>query len=128
MTPEQLQQFKTFMDTIIGKESHNHHYHIIKELFDWHNILFPNQKEKLSSSSCGGCRARVYKKVKQQYDGLFPKQEAVETKNDSLLQKGIDIIKSVFTEATPDSSSETNPNTKDTPYINLLKENGKVKK
>jgi hypothetical protein len=44
-----------------GKENHNHSAITIRELFNIHNELF---EQKEYSTSCGGCRARVYTRVK----------------------------------------------------------------
>jgi hypothetical protein len=51
------------MSSLVGKENHNHNAQVIRELFNLHNELNPQSLE--FSTSCSGCRARVYQRVKQ---------------------------------------------------------------
>ena len=51
------------MLSLVGKENHNHNAQIIRELFNLHNECYPQNLE--FSTSCGGCRQRVYTKLKQ---------------------------------------------------------------
>lgn len=51
------------MSSLVGKENHNHNASVIRELFNLHNELNPQSLE--FSTSCSGCRARVYQRVKQ---------------------------------------------------------------
>jgi hypothetical protein len=50
------------MTSLVGKENHNHNAQVIRELFNLHNEVFPNNLE--FSTSCGGCRQRVYQRLK----------------------------------------------------------------
>lgn len=52
----------SLMSIVYGKENHNHKPEIIRELFNLHNEIF---EAKEYSVSCGGCRMRVYNKVKE---------------------------------------------------------------
>lgn len=51
------------MLSLQGKENHNHNALVIRQLFNLHNEAYPNNLE--FSTSCGSCRARVYKRLKQ---------------------------------------------------------------
>ena len=51
------------MNSLVGKENHNHNAQVIRELFNLHNEVYPNNLE--FSTSCGSCRQRVYQKLKQ---------------------------------------------------------------
>lgn len=51
------------MVTLVGKENHNHNALVIRELFNLHNEVYPQNLE--FSTSCGGCRQRVYQRLKQ---------------------------------------------------------------
>jgi hypothetical protein len=62
LTQEQYDRVHNFMSDMRGKESHNHPAEKITELFNIHNMCFPNNPEY--SKSCGGCRARVYNRMK----------------------------------------------------------------
>jgi len=48
-----------------GKEDHRVPAHIITEMFNAHNMAFPNNREY--SKSCGGCRQRVWNRLKAYY-------------------------------------------------------------
>jgi hypothetical protein len=50
------------MTSLVGKENHNHNAQVIRELFNLHNEVFPGNLE--FSTSCGGCRQRVYQRLK----------------------------------------------------------------
>lgn len=62
LTQEQYDKIQSIMSYLQGKDSHNHEAHIITELFMAHNMAFPNNPEY--SKSCGGCRVRVYNRMK----------------------------------------------------------------
>lgn len=53
----------TLMSQLVGKENQNHNASVIRELFNLHNEAYPNNLE--FSTSCGGCRQRVYQRLKQ---------------------------------------------------------------
>jgi hypothetical protein len=65
MTTEeiQFQKVDAMMQNLVGRENHRHDAQTIRELFNLHNELFPATLEY--SVSCGGCRQRVYGRVKQ---------------------------------------------------------------
>lgn len=48
-----------------GKENYNVPAHIIREIFNVHNEIFWENKEH--SVGCGGCRSRVWGKLKAWY-------------------------------------------------------------
>ena len=50
------------MSSLAGKENHNHNASVIRELFNLHNEVYPDNLE--FSTSCGGCRQRVYTRLK----------------------------------------------------------------
>lgn len=50
------------MQNLYGKEGHRHAPEVIRQLFNIHNEVFPQTLEY--STSCSGCRARVYERVK----------------------------------------------------------------
>ena len=50
------------MSSLAGKENQNHNASVIRELFNLHNEVYPNNLE--FSTSCGGCRQRVYQRLK----------------------------------------------------------------
>jgi len=69
---EDYGKINNIMTYLKGKESHNHDASIITDLFNAHNLAFPQNPEY--SKSCGGCRVRVYNRLttysnetKQQY-------------------------------------------------------------
>jgi hypothetical protein len=51
------------MSTLVGRENYNHNAQVIREMFNLHNEVYPNNLE--FSTSCGGCRQRVYQRLKQ---------------------------------------------------------------
>lgn len=63
MENDLFKEVDTLMLSLVGKENHNHNAVVIRELFNLHNRVFPHNLE--FSTSCGGCRQRVYKKLKQ---------------------------------------------------------------
>ena len=50
------------MSTLVGRENYNHNAQVIREMFNLHNEVYPNNLE--FSTSCGGCRQRVYQRLK----------------------------------------------------------------
>lgn len=48
-----------------GKENWNVPAHIVVEIFNTHNQVFPDKPE--NSRSCSGCRARVWNRLKTWY-------------------------------------------------------------
>lgn len=48
-----------------GKEEQRVPAHIITEMFNVHNYFFPNNREY--SKGCGGCRQRVWNRLKAHY-------------------------------------------------------------
>jgi hypothetical protein len=59
---EQFQRVDALMQTLVGRESHNHNPEVITHLFNLYNEVFLAREY---SKSCGGCRERVYKGLKQ---------------------------------------------------------------
>lgn len=51
------------MQSLVGKENHNHNASVITELFNAHNQVFLDKPEY--SKSCGSCRQRTYNRLKQ---------------------------------------------------------------
>jgi hypothetical protein len=51
------------MSTLVGRENYNHNAQVIREMFNLHNEVYPNNLE--FSTSCGGCRQRVYGRLKE---------------------------------------------------------------
>ena len=50
------------MSGLVGRENYNHNAQVIREMFNLHNEVYPNNLE--FSTSCGGCRQRVYQRLK----------------------------------------------------------------
>ena len=50
------------MQSLIGRENHNHNAEVITRLFNLHNKVYFDRQEH--SRSCGGCRQRVYNRLK----------------------------------------------------------------
>lgn len=50
------------MQRLYGREAYPHDALTIRELFDTHNKVFPGNLE--FSTSCGGCRQRVYNRLR----------------------------------------------------------------
>lgn len=59
---ENFGEVDALMQRLYGKEGHRHDGNTIRELFNIHNVVFPQTLEY--STSCSGCRARVYERVK----------------------------------------------------------------
>lgn len=62
MKPEHFQEVDNLMQQLIGRENHNHNASVITELFNLHNKVYMDRPEY--SRSCGGCRQRVYERLK----------------------------------------------------------------
>lgn len=60
-TKEEYKRINDIMTYLQGKEGHNHDAEIITQLFNAHNLAYPNNPEY--SKSCGGCRERVYNRL-----------------------------------------------------------------
>ena len=56
----------SLMVTLVGRENYNHNAQVIREMFNLHNECYPQNLEY--STSCGGCRQRVYKRLKQWWE------------------------------------------------------------
>lgn len=63
MNKEQFEQLHTVMLTMIGKETSRHPPENISLLFRLNNLIFAAEY----SQSCGGCRQRVYNRMKEYY-------------------------------------------------------------
>lgn len=66
MTKEQKDLFKrvnALMQELVGNENKRQTVDIIRLLFNLQNEIYPNHLE--FSTSCGGCRERVFRVVKQ---------------------------------------------------------------
>jgi hypothetical protein len=50
------------MQRLVGREEYSHDAQTIRELFNLHNEVFPTMLEY--SVSCGGCRERVYNRLR----------------------------------------------------------------
>ena len=61
---EQFLKVHNLMVRLIGKENHNHRPETIRELFNLHNSVTGVMEY---SVSCGGCRKRVYNRLKDWY-------------------------------------------------------------
>ncbi len=61
LTKEEWTRVDGLMQSLYGREAYNHESHVIRELFNVHNVCYPNAMEH--STSCGGCRARVYSRM-----------------------------------------------------------------
>lgn len=59
---EHFEEVDAIMQRLVGKENHRHDAQVIRELFNAHNVVFPNNREY--STSCSGCRQRVYNRLK----------------------------------------------------------------
>jgi hypothetical protein len=57
-----FEKVDSLMQQLVGKENHRHQSHVIRQLFNLHNEVFPNQLEY--SVGCGSCRKRVYTRLK----------------------------------------------------------------
>ena len=59
---EHFNEVDALMQNLYGKEGYRHDAQTIRNLFNIHNVLFPNTLEY--SVNCGGCRERVYNRVR----------------------------------------------------------------
>ncbi len=62
MEKELFEEVDDLLQTLVGKEGHNHNADVIGRLFRLHNKAFINNAEY--SQSCSGCRQRVYNRLK----------------------------------------------------------------
>lgn len=62
MEKELFEQVDDLMQDLVGRENHNHKSDVISKLFRLHNRVFLDKPEY--SQSCGGCRQRVYNRLK----------------------------------------------------------------
>ena len=60
---DNFNQVDDLMQRLVGKEDYKQDAITIRELFNIHNVVFPQTLEY--SVSCGGCRSRVYNRLKQ---------------------------------------------------------------
>jgi hypothetical protein len=58
----QFEKVDALMKNLVGKENRSHSAETIRTLFNLHNEVF-NAREY--STSCGGCRKRVYERLRQ---------------------------------------------------------------
>ena len=72
MNDELFNRVDALMVTLIGKESHRHGPDVIRNLFNLHNEATGIMEY---SVSCGGCRARVYKRLKEWWEAEKHKRE-----------------------------------------------------
>lgn len=64
MVDENLfQRVDDLMQQLVGRESHRHGPDVIRLMFNLHNEAHPKTLEY--SVGCGGCRERVYKRLKE---------------------------------------------------------------
>lgn len=61
VTQEEFNRVDALMNQLKGRESHNHPAETMTELFNIHNICFPQNPEY--SRACSGCRVRVYNRM-----------------------------------------------------------------
>lgn len=59
---EDFKKIDELMSALNGREYERQSSETIKLLFELHNKTFPNNKEY--STTCGGCRQRVYNRLK----------------------------------------------------------------
>jgi len=57
-----FQKVDNLMQRLVGKENHRHDAQVIRELFNIHNEATGIMEY---SVSCGGCRQRVYNRLKE---------------------------------------------------------------
>ncbi len=76
-----IPSFLEFVDSLRGKEYANHDVSTITKLFNWHNKIFVMNMEH--SKSCGGCRTRVWARLKNYADGIINNTEL--TENETLI-------------------------------------------
>ena len=57
-----FEEIDELMQSLVGRENHNHQSDVIAKLFRLHNKVYLDKPEY--SQSCGGCRERVYKRLK----------------------------------------------------------------
>jgi sulfur transfer protein SufE len=67
MSEEIFLKAKALVNDWEGKENWNVPAHVITEMFNTHNQIWPDKRE--NSKSCSGCRARVWSKIKDWYHG-----------------------------------------------------------
>ncbi len=65
MNKELFERLSRIVNEWLGKENYRVPAHSIGEMFNIHNEIFPNNLEY--STSCGGCRQRVWTKIKNTY-------------------------------------------------------------
>ena len=59
---ELFDEVDDLLQTLVGRENHNHPPEVISKMFRLHNKAFLDRPEY--SQSCGGCRQRVYNRLK----------------------------------------------------------------
>lgn len=70
LTPDRLQEFKEFMEPIIGDEFGTHSNAVIKQLLKFNNEIHP--MNRLESHICSACRTRAYNRCLAYYRSKFP--------------------------------------------------------
>lgn len=68
ITKDEFIRLNNLMMLLVGKEGHNHPPERITELFNIHNLCYPQKLEY--SKSCGSCRQRVYNRVLEYWSGM----------------------------------------------------------
>ena len=59
---ELFDEVDELLQTLVGREGHNHNAETIGRLFRLHNRVYLDRPEY--SQSCNGCRVRVYNRLK----------------------------------------------------------------
>jgi hypothetical protein len=57
-----FEEVDELLQGLVGRENHNHNAETIGKLFRLHNKVYLDKPEY--SQSCGGCRQRVYNRLK----------------------------------------------------------------
>lgn len=63
---ELFNRVDALMASLVGRENQSHNAQIIREMFNLHNEAYPQNPEY--STSCGGCRQRVYQNLRRWWE------------------------------------------------------------
>ena len=66
MEKELFEEVDELMQSLVGRENHNHPADVIAKLFRLHNKTYPDKPEY--SQSCGSCRQRTYNRLKSWWE------------------------------------------------------------
>lgn len=64
---ENWQKLEALYNEWKGKENYRVPAHTVTEMFNVHNYFYPQTPEW--SKGCGGCRERVWRRLKEYYEG-----------------------------------------------------------